>query len=187
MMIHNKEFKVIPQAPNYAIAQDGQVWSLTRNAELKTWDNGGSGAVKMWHEGRYVGGIPSKMADILWNGLVPDGFVEIPIDGLEGYVINESGRVFSLKHRECRVPQPWRGWHKVMLWNKAIKRNKSYTVHKLVMLTFGPPKPEWADQINHMDGDKANNHVTNLEWCDTAHNVRHAQRLGLRACKEMAA
>ena len=52
------------------------------------------------------------------------------------------------------------------------------SVHRLVALTWiensgGMP------QVNHIDGDKLNNSVENLEWCTSAENIRHAHAIGL--------
>jgi len=52
-------------------------------------------------------------------------------------------------------------------------------VHRLVALTF-LPNPGALPQINHKDGIKTNNDVSNLEWCDASRNALHAYGLGLR-------
>ena len=67
-------------------------------------------------------------------------------------------------------------------------RRKRMCVHKLVVLAFIGPAPgpvgvrhgEWS--INHKDGDKTNNHVSNLEW--TQVNREHAKEMGLIRCGE---
>ena len=53
--------------------------------------------------------------------------------------------------------------------------NKQYTktIHRLVATHF-IDNPNGYDQINHIDGNKSNNHVDNLEWCDSKHNMNHA-------------
>lgn len=52
-------------------------------------------------------------------------------------------------------------------------------VHHLVALHF-LPNPYQHPQVNHKDGDKAHNHVSNLEWCSAAQNLQHALETGLR-------
>lgn len=57
-------------------------------------------------------------------------------------------------------------------------RNKSIAIHRLVALAFLGNKPE-GYQVNHIDGNKLNNFVGNLEYCSRTENIRHAFALGL--------
>lgn len=55
-----------------------------------------------------------------------------------------------------------------------------YAVHRLVAETFVENKyPDIRKHINHKDGNKLNNHFSNLEWCTNAENLKHAWETGL--------
>lgn len=51
-------------------------------------------------------------------------------------------------------------------------------VHRLVAQHF-LPNPDNMKEVNHKDGNKDNNHVSNLEWCTRSHNVKHSFDMGL--------
>lgn len=65
------------------------------------------------------------------------------------------------------------------------KYKRYYKVHRLVAIAF-IPNPKNLPQVNHIDGNKSNNHISNLEWVDALSNQRHAVRLGLIAYGERA-
>lgn len=109
-----------------------------------------------------------------------------PIPGYEGlYECNELGIVRSLDrvviHKNGkqqpvagRVMSAYAdsvGYMHVTLCKDG--KQKAMGVHRIVALTF-IPNPENKSQVNHIDGDKSNNHVDNLEWVTAAENNEHA-------------
>lgn len=110
------------------------------------------------------------------------------LDGYDGkYQISDAGRIRIkktgryLKSSVDRVT----GYMKVSLWT-----NKSHTktVHRLVVEAFMPNHDELFTQVHHKDGDKTNNHVTNLEWVSSethGKKMTDAQKLKFReTCKK---
>lgn len=59
------------------------------------------------------------------------------------------------------------GYKRVTLYPSG----KTYTIHRLVMLTFKPD--EINENINHIDGKRDNNKLQNLEWCTISYNSKH--------------
>jgi hypothetical protein len=94
------------------------------------------------------------------------------------YGITESGEVFS--HRSQIVIKPRlkkNGYLSVKLCDSG--KAKHLTVHRLVALHY-VPNPLGLPEVNHIDGDKLNNHFKNLEWVTSSENQKHAFRLGLQ-------
>jgi len=65
------------------------------------------------------------------------------------------------------------GYYRVNLWDHG--KTRTYTVHKLIALTFLKPSPK--KQINHIDGNRLNNKVENLEWVTDRENQIHRSRV----------
>ena len=106
-----------------------------------------------------------------------------PIKDYEGlYEVSNMGRVKNLNYKGS-------GKEKIL---KNIKRRKGYLmviltkngkrrgflVHRLVAEAF-IPNPNNLPEVNHIDRDRANNHVDNLEWVTHSDNMKHSYKLGI--------
>lgn len=95
-----------------------------------------------------------------------------------GYEIDADGNVFSLKTGRVLQQQTDRQGYRYILLNVENKR-KHFLVHRLVWLFHhGSVDPNL--QINHIDGNKANNSISNLELVTGKENVSHSYNHGLR-------
>lgn len=98
--------------------------------------------------------------------------------GHEHYAVDECGNVMTL--RKGRLMKPSRSKLGYMVLTLGGSKRKMYKVHRLVMLAYKYEEGCEDLQVNHIDGNKENNHISNLEWCNSKHNNLHAVRTGLR-------
>lgn len=106
----------------------------------------------------------ANMDDIIWKDIV----------GYEGiYKISNTGLV---KKNNGKIMMPYetrKGYLRLGL-SKDGKR-KQFMVHRLVAIAFlYNENPSIKNEVNHIDLNKKNNNVENLEWIDTKGNVNHA-------------
>ena len=119
------------------------------------------------------------------------------IKGFEGvYAVSNYGNVKRLEHykrcgekgqtfleeRIVRQYKNFRGYYRVHLSRRG--KNHMRFVHRLVAEAF-IPNDEKKPQVNHIDGNKENNNVTNLEWVTNQENNIHAFDIGLKQGKKV--
>ena len=104
-----------------------------------------------------------------------------PIEDYENYMVSNLGRVKSLNYRRTgkeKILKPFkaRGYLVVDLLDGTGKKGrKTNFIHRLVAQAF-IPNPLNLPEVNHIDEDKLNNCVDNLEWCDRSYNVNYGNR-----------
>lgn len=96
-----------------------------------------------------------------------------PVDGYEEYMVSSKGRIAKILKGDSNG----KGYRFI-----KFSDNKRIYKHQLVARAF-IPNPNNYSIINHIDGNKDNNDVKNLEWCNYSHNCKEAYRLGLHIPK----
>jgi hypothetical protein len=109
--------------------------------------------------------------DEIWKDVVGyEGLYQVSNQGrVKSFWIKDSGRVMKLGMGTG-------GYLCVNL--RKDGKSKTVMIHTLVALIFIGVRPDGL-QINHIDGVKTNNHISNLEYCTPAENIHHARKMGL--------
>ncbi len=172
--------KVIYGYSDYSIRADGTVYSHKHNKDIKQFllksgityvkiysDNGSRNMVKINDLLRENYGYSQECA------LNLDGFV--PMVDNSNYLINYIGQVYS-KRTEKILSQKLtnNGYLVVTIGSPA----RTILVHREVLKAFDR-MPESNEICNHIDANKTNNCIENLEWCTHQENMNHAKELNL--------
>lgn len=107
--------------------------------------------------------------------------VWLPIPGYDGYRVSDLGNVMSLNYARSGVAKqlkPLCFGKEGNIYPRVNLRGHKH-IHSLVMLAFHGPRPA-GFEVNHINGDKNDNRLTNLEYCSSSDNVLHAYRRGLK-------
>ena len=92
------------------------------------------------------------------------------INGYPDYAISNTGQVKSLRfNRLLKTVTSGNEYQYVNLIHNRLK--KTTAVHRLVMAHFGEPTPAEKMIVDHIDGNKTNNHAENLQWMFIAENT----------------
>ena len=91
-------------------------------------------------------------------------------------ITRKDGKKYSLKAQPMK-PFVSRNGYCIVPFKRDINAKK--TVHRLVMEAFCPVDGMDNLDVNHIDGNKQNNKLSNLEWCTKHENMSHARKIGI--------
>ena len=109
----------------------------------------------------------------LWKDVV--GYEDI-------LMVSSLGNVWSKRSKKILRPS-WNPNGRKYVSTKIGGRNgvhKTLKISRLVAIAF-IDNPQNKPQVNHIDGDKTNDSLSNLEWCTQSENMKHAYRTGLKS------
>ena len=95
------------------------------------------------------------------------------VRSLDRYITKKNGTTTFYKGKILIPSKKRNGYLAVDLYDKSNHKPHTVTIHRLVAKMF-ISNPNNYEQINHKDGNKTNNSILNLEWCDRSYNIKHA-------------
>lgn len=96
------------------------------------------------------------------------------IEGFNGYSVTTDGRVWSHKNQCFLTPYDARGYKIVRLYTGNGNEHKDMYVHRLVAEAY-IPNPDNLPEVDHIDANKENNDMSNLQWITKENNIKKAR------------
>lgn len=98
-----------------------------------------------------------------------------PVKGYEEYQVDTNGVVYSKKGKPLKWSLNHKGYCIVNFY--VNHKRKGFGVHTLVCNQFIENDDPLKNQVNHIDGNKTNNNVSNLEWVTPKENMEHLKNV----------
>lgn len=105
------------------------------------------------------------------------------IKGFNKYEISKCGEIRNVKTKKILSSTISSDYYSNSISDNDKKRHK-FRIHRLVALVY-LDNPNNYKIVNHKDGNKLNNNVDNLEWCNHSQNILHAIKNGLKKTKKV--
>lgn len=123
-------------------------------------------AIKIDDLGPYDGEIFKRIDSFMVNGV------------FDYYLISNYGRIYN-SYLNIFLKPGISGSGYYFVYLSTIYGQKIMQLHRLVMIAFNPVNNYEMLQVNHIDGNKLNDNINNLEWVTRSENVKHAYETGL--------
>ena len=125
--------------------------------------------------------MKNHLIDEMWRDIKGyEGLYQVSnfgkVKSLNKSIIRNNGRKQTFKEKTLKEGLSGNGYYSVSLTKNG--KGKTFNIHKLVAIAFIENKNN-DKCVNHIDGNKLNNTVGNLEWVTSQENVKHAYATGL--------
>ena len=157
----------------YNSIQDAAKWCVENNNSPS--ENNARGSISYAVRGVYKSACGFKWILDEQTSLENEIWKNVTIDGkiFDKYFVSNLGR---FKNSKGVIMQNYKPHHTGYIYLRVDK--EKYALHRLVAFAF-IENPENKPVVNHIDGNKTNNCVNNLEWCTIKENNQHNHNVGL--------
>ncbi len=100
------------------------------------------------------------------------------------YTVTSNGEFFSDNSGKMKTRNRAGTEYQIINFMTQDGKKKTYRAHRLVLMAFNPVENMNILEVNHINGDKADNRLENLEWCTSSQNQKHAFKTGLQKARK---